>query len=138
LIRSAAAAPAGGDRRIVQSPLVNACTGGLWGGATIIGICFASIETDTTGWGVPRWGRTGRSKPMEIRGMKTRRVKDIILPYRADIPLNPWVSVDDRLTEAIRRMLDFDAHCIAVMRNDRPIGVVRLEDALKKIGLDQR
>lgn len=69
--------------------------------------------------------------------MKTRRVNEIILPYRADIPLNPWVTGEDRLTEAIRRMLAFDAQCIAVMRKNQPIGVIRLEDALKKIGLER-
>jgi predicted transcriptional regulator len=68
--------------------------------------------------------------------MKTRKVKEILLPYKPDIPLQPWVSLDDRITEAIRRMIDCDVHCIVVIRKSRPIGVVRLEDALKKIGLD--
>jgi len=69
-------------------------------------------------------------------GMKTRKVKDIILPYKSDIPMQPWVSMDDRITEAIRRMTACDVHCIVVVRKSRPIGVVRLEDALKYIGLD--
>ncbi|MBC2709578.1 MAG: CBS domain-containing protein [Desulfosarcina sp.] len=69
--------------------------------------------------------------------MKVRRVREIILPYKADTPLKPWVSSDDRITEAIKRMLDCDVHCIAVIRKNRPIGVVRLEDALEKIGLER-
>lgn len=68
--------------------------------------------------------------------MRTRTVKEIILPYRSGIPLNPRVSADDRITEAIRRMLACDVHWIAVIRNNRPIGVIRLEDALKTIGLE--
>lgn len=70
--------------------------------------------------------------------MKTRKVKEIVLPYRAGIPSKPWVSIDDRITEAITRMIACDVHCIAVIRNNRPIGMVRLEDALKEIGLRRR
>jgi predicted transcriptional regulator len=68
--------------------------------------------------------------------MKTKKVKEIILPYRPDIPLKPCVSLDDKITEAIRRMIACDVHRIVVIRKSRPIGVVRLEDALKKIGLN--
>lgn len=67
--------------------------------------------------------------------MKISRVRDIILPYRANIPLHPRVSIEDRVTHAIRKMIESDVRCIAVMQNNRPVGVIRFEDALDKIGV---
>ena len=68
--------------------------------------------------------------------MKKYRVREIMLPYDAAVPLNPWVVADDRITRAIRKMIDWDVHAIVVIRRNRPIGMIRMEDALEEIGLE--
>ncbi len=68
--------------------------------------------------------------------MNVKKVQEIIMPYQGGVPLKPRVSMDERITEAIRKMLVWDVRRIAVVRKNRPVGLVRLEDALKEIGLE--
>ena len=67
--------------------------------------------------------------------MKTKKVDEILLPYEEGIPLNPSVTLSDKIVHAVELMVENDLKCIAVVRNKRPIGMVRLEDAFQKIGL---
>jgi len=67
--------------------------------------------------------------------MRTRKVEEIILPYKEGIPLNPSVSIEDKIVHAIELMVDNSLKNIAVVLNARPIGRVCLEDALNKLGL---
>lgn len=67
--------------------------------------------------------------------MKTKRVNEIILPYRKDIPVIFSVTPEDRLTYAVALMVTNNLRNIAVIRNDRPVGMIRLKDALKNLGL---
>jgi len=67
--------------------------------------------------------------------MRTRKVEEIILPYKEGIPLNPSVNIDDKIVHAIELMVDNNLKNIAVVLNARPIGRVCLEDALNKVGL---
>ena len=67
--------------------------------------------------------------------MKTTTVQKIILPYKTDIPLSPSVLVNDKITRAIQVMLEFDLDHLAVVRNHKPIGMVKLEDALQSLGI---
>ncbi|MBW2005588.1 MAG: CBS domain-containing protein [Deltaproteobacteria bacterium] len=63
-------------------------------------------------------------------------VQEIIAPVRTGIKHKPSVSPDDRITDAIETMLKNDLRQIAVARGNKVLGIIRLEDALKRIGLD--
>ena len=67
--------------------------------------------------------------------MKEKKVKEIILPYKESMPLNPSVTISDKIIHAIELMVNNKLNNIAVVLNNRPIGRVCLEDALKKLGL---
>ena len=67
--------------------------------------------------------------------METRKVEEIVLPYREGIPLGPSVRMSDTITHAVELMVTYNLKHIAVVRGRQPIGVVRLEDAFKKLGL---
>lgn len=64
-----------------------------------------------------------------------KKVITILLPYSGRLPLEPAVSAEDRITRAIELMVEHDLSCMAVVRNGRPIGMVRLGDAFKALGL---
>lgn len=67
--------------------------------------------------------------------MRKRKVEDIIIPYKQGIPIKPSVTTGDEITHAIELMVNHNLKCIAVVRNDRPVGMVRLGDAFRKMGL---
>ena len=67
--------------------------------------------------------------------MRRRNVDDILLPYEDGLPLDPSVNIGDRIITAIELMVRKNLKQIAVVRNQRPVGMVRLEDAFKKMGL---
>jgi hypothetical protein len=67
--------------------------------------------------------------------MRRRKVDEILLPYEDGVPLDPSVDVGDGIITAIELMVGKNLKQIAVVRNQRPVGMVRLEDAFKKIGL---
>jgi CBS domain-containing protein len=68
--------------------------------------------------------------------METIKVKTILLPYRKEMPTYYTVMPEDKVIYAVELMVDHNMKTIAVVRNGRPIGMIRLEDALKKLGLD--
>jgi predicted transcriptional regulator len=51
--------------------------------------------------------------------------------------LDHAVTPEDRLTHAVQLMLFYGIKRIAVVKNGHPMGIVRLEDALDKLGLKQ-
>ena len=67
--------------------------------------------------------------------MRRTRVDEILRPYAEGVPLDPSVRMGDRIIHAIELMVRNDLKCIAVLKNQRPVGMVRLEDAFRKIGL---
>jgi predicted transcriptional regulator len=67
--------------------------------------------------------------------MRRRKVDEILLPYEDGLPLDPSVKIGDQIIMAIELMVGKNLKRIAVVRNQRPVGMVRLEDAFKKIGL---
>jgi CBS domain-containing protein len=67
--------------------------------------------------------------------MRRTKVDEILLPYEDGVPIDPSVKIGDRIITAIERMVGNNLKQIAVVRNQRPVGMVRLEDAFKKIGL---
>jgi predicted transcriptional regulator len=70
--------------------------------------------------------------------MRRRRVDEILQPYNAGVPLEPSVEMGERITDAIRIMVTNDLKCLAVTINKRPVGMVRLEEAFKEVGLQGR
>ncbi len=69
--------------------------------------------------------------------MERTSVGDILQPYQDGLPLQPSVKMGDKIIHAIELMVRNNVKCIAVLRNQRPVGMVRLEDAFRKIGLQR-
>lgn len=67
--------------------------------------------------------------------MESRKVKAVLMPYTPAIRLEHTVAPDDKLTHAVKVMLSNGITRIAVTQNGRPIGMIRLDDALEKLGL---
>ena len=67
--------------------------------------------------------------------MESHKVKSIMLPYINGVSLELTVTPDDKLTTAVKRMLLYNANRIAVIKRNRPIGTIKLDDALNKLGL---
>ena len=67
--------------------------------------------------------------------MKACQVKTVLRPYSPGVCLDHAVQPEDRLTQAVKTMLSLGTKRIAVIRNGRPIGIIRLEDALARLGL---
>jgi predicted transcriptional regulator len=67
--------------------------------------------------------------------MRRTKIDEILLPYEDGLPLDPSVKIGDQIITAIELMVGMNLKQIAVVRNQRPVGMVRLEDAFKKIGL---
>ncbi len=67
--------------------------------------------------------------------MESRKVMTVLLPYTPGVSLDPTVAPDDRLTYAVKTMLSYGISRIAVLRDGNPIGIIRLDDALEKLGI---
>ena len=68
--------------------------------------------------------------------MRRLGVQEIIIPMENDIAPKPSVSPEDKITDAIEVMLKNDLKQIAVRRGSTVLGMIRLEDALKQVGLE--
>jgi CBS domain-containing protein len=64
-----------------------------------------------------------------------KSVRDILLPFTGELPLEPSVRLNDQITAAIEIMVKHNLHIIPVIWNMRPIGQVRLKDALTIVGI---
>ncbi len=69
--------------------------------------------------------------------MGPKKVRELIRPFREGIPLDPCVMADDKITRAISLMINNEVKRIVVVRNHKPIGFIRLEDALEVLGLPE-
>jgi CBS domain-containing protein len=67
--------------------------------------------------------------------MRRKRVTEILLPYREEVPQSPSVDVQDSISRAVELMVNNNLKCITVLRDQKPAGIVRLEDALERLGL---
>jgi len=54
---------------------------------------------------------------------------------KADLPPHPTVTIDDKIIKAIELMVNHDLKYMAVVRKNRPIGMICLDDAFKTVGL---
>ncbi len=68
--------------------------------------------------------------------MEKLNVKEIILLVDENLSTRLSVSVEDKITDAIEVMLKNDLERIAVASKDKILGMIRLEDALKVVGLE--
>ena len=68
--------------------------------------------------------------------MEKLKVKEIILFMDPNLSTKPSVSIKDKITDAIEIMLKNDLDRIAVVSKDKIIGMIKLDDALKVIGLE--
>ena len=68
--------------------------------------------------------------------MEKLHVKEITLLMDENLSTRLSVSVEDKITDAIEVMLKNDLERIAVTSKDKILGMIRLEDALKVVGLE--
>ena len=69
--------------------------------------------------------------------MTSSNIDPIIRPCTTDLPLEPSVGLGEKIARAIELMVSHNLNCIAVVRNNRAVGMVRLEDAFHEIGLNR-
>lgn len=67
--------------------------------------------------------------------MRPIRVIEIIKPPSPNLAESPRVKLEDPLVRAIELMAKNNVQQIAVVTNDRTVGMIRLKDALEKMGL---
>jgi len=67
--------------------------------------------------------------------MRQKKVLEIVVPYQEGMPNHPAVTMNDKIIDAVELMVNNGLHQIAVVRNNRPVGMIRLEDAFRKLGL---
>jgi len=67
--------------------------------------------------------------------MRQKKVIEIVVPYQEGTPNHPAISMNDKIIDAVELMVNHGLHRIAVVRNNRPVGMIRLEDAFHKLGL---
>ena len=67
--------------------------------------------------------------------MRQKKVLEIIVPYQEGMPNHPSIAMNDRIIDAVELMVNHGLHQVAVFRNNRPVGMIRLEDAFRKLGL---
>lgn len=68
--------------------------------------------------------------------MPSRNIDPIIRPCTEGLPLEPSVGLGEKITRTIEVMVSHNLKRIAVVRNRRAVGMIRLEDAFKEIGLE--
>ena len=69
--------------------------------------------------------------------MKKLAVESIIRPMEEEMTLKPFVGPQDPIMEAIEIMLRNDLKRIAVIEGTRTVGMITLDDALKRLGLKE-
>ncbi len=67
--------------------------------------------------------------------MKTGTVKTILRTYNGVIPLDHTVDINAKITYAVEQMLTNNKKAIVVLKDRKPVGIVFLNDALKRLGL---
>lgn len=69
--------------------------------------------------------------------MRKLAVETIIIPVARDLSVEPSVKPEDRITDALEVMLKNDLKRIAVVKEGQAVGMIKLEDVLKKLGLER-
>ena len=66
--------------------------------------------------------------------MRRRTVKEIVLPLLTSLPSTPSVLITDRIAYALELMAVHGVDRILVTDRDRPVGMVRFQDAMLELG----
>jgi len=66
---------------------------------------------------------------------KYKSLLEIMVPYREGTPLYPSVKPTDRIIDAVELMVSHDLRQVVLASDGRIFGMVRLEDALVKLGI---
>ncbi len=74
--------------------------------------------------------------PIKRNIMKKHEVKDIVVPMDKNLAVKLSVAEKDNITDAIEVMLKNNLDRIAVTSKDKILGMIKLKDALKVIGLE--
>lgn len=67
--------------------------------------------------------------------MTSRSIDLIMRPCSEELPLEPSVGLGEKITRAIEVMVSHNLKRIVVVRDRRAVGMIRLEDAFREIGL---
>jgi hypothetical protein len=78
----------------------------------------------------------GAESERKAATMTIRNIDPIIRACTEDLPLEPSVGFGEKITRAIELMISHNISRIAVVRDTRAIGMIRLEDAFRELGLE--
>ncbi len=67
--------------------------------------------------------------------MEPPKVKAVMIDYSGGFITKVTVKPSDKLTDAVKRMLFYNASSLTVTEDDEPVGTLLLKDALKELGL---
>jgi len=67
--------------------------------------------------------------------MGKKRIQDIMIPPKQGLPQKPSLAPEERITDAVAFMLEKNIKEILVSRKGTILGMVRLEDIFKEMGL---
>jgi len=67
--------------------------------------------------------------------MRQKKVLEIVVPYQEGTPNHPAITMNDKIIDAVELMVNHGLQQVAVVRNNRPVGMIRLKDAFRELGL---
>lgn len=67
--------------------------------------------------------------------MEPPKVETVMIDYSGGLISKITVKPSDKLTDALKRMLFYNASRLTVVEDGQPVGILQLKDALKKLGL---
>ncbi len=67
--------------------------------------------------------------------MEPPKVRAVMIDYSGGFMTIITVKPSDKLTDAVKRMLFYNASSLTVIEDSKPVGTLRLKDALKELGL---
>ncbi len=69
--------------------------------------------------------------------MRPKKVSEIIIPCQTDLPRHPAVDLNAKLSDTVKLMVHLGLKQIAVVQKNRMVGMIRLEDAFRELGLQE-
>ena len=67
--------------------------------------------------------------------MRQKKVIEIVVSCQEGLSLHPAVTTNNKIIDAVELMVNNGLKQIAVVCNNRPVGMIRLEDAFRELGL---
>lgn len=69
--------------------------------------------------------------------MRPKKVSEIIIPCQTDLPGRPAVDINAKLSDTLKLMVRLGLKQIAVIHKNSLVGMIRLEDAFRELGLQE-